>query len=315
MSNTTNHLLSELDIHPILIDVGASDAPPKIWEEIAQHSIYVGFDPDLREIHEVPESLFYKAIIVNEAVTSDEESDEVLFYFTKSPYCSSTLKPDSKSLSNFLFSDLFIVEREAKVQAATLDSVMERLSLSRIDWFKTDSQGTDLRIFNSLKPKVRSRVLAVDVEPGLIDAYVGEDLFVDAHRDLTQNGFWLSNLNICGAIRMRRSNLEKMATLNEKSVASTVRTSPGWCEARYLRTIEWMDQRDFTNRDYVLLWSFALLDGQYGFAMDLGIGYEQRFGIDNVSQIMQNEPSILMKRSVVKAFPFRVVRRIMQLFD
>lgn len=315
MNNITNHLLSELDLHPVLIDIGASCAPPKIWEEIAQHSIYVGFDPDLRDLHEVPDSHFYKATIVNKAITSDKESDEVLFYFTKSPYCSSTLKPDSKSLSNFLFSDLFIVEREAKVQAATLDSVMERLSLSRIDWFKTDSQGTDLRIFNSLKPKVRSRVLAVDIEPGLIDAYVGEDLFVDAHRDLTQNGFWLSNLNVCGAIRMRRSNLEKMAKLNEKSVASTVRKSPGWCEARYLRTIEWMDQRDFTNRDYVLLWSFALLDGQYGFAMDLGIGYEQRFGIDKVSQIMQNEPSILMKRSIVKAFPFRVVRRIMQLFD
>lgn len=315
INNTTNHLLSELDIHPVLIDIGASGAPPKIWDEIAQHSIYVGFDPDLRDLREVPDSRFYKAIIVNKAITSDKECDEVLFYFTKSPYCSSTLKPDSKSLSNFLFSDLFIVERKAKVPAATLDSVMERLSLSSIDWFKTDSQGTDLRIFNSLKPKVRSRVLAVDIEPGLIDAYVGEDLFVDAHRDLTQNGFWLSNLNICGAIRMRRSNLEKMAKLNEKSVASTVRTSPGWCEARYLRTIEWMDQRDFTNRDYVLLWGFALLDGQYGFAMDLGIGYEQRFGIDKVSQIMQNEPSILMKRSIVKAFPFRVVRRIMQLFD
>ena len=61
---------------------------------------------------------------------------------------------------------------------------MDRLSLSGIDWLKTDSQGTDLRIFNSLRPEVRSRVLAIDIEPGLIDAYVGEDLFVDAHKEL-----------------------------------------------------------------------------------------------------------------------------------
>ena len=199
-----NRLLSELNIHPVLVDIGASDAPPKIWESIAQHSIYVGFDPDLREIYEVPESCFYKAIIVNEAITSHKESNEVLFYLTRSPFCSSTLKPDSESLSNFLFSDLFVVEREVRVRATTLDSVIERLSLPCVDWLKTDSQGTDLRIFNNLRDDIRSRVLAIDIEPGLIDAYIGEDLFVDAHRDLTQNGFWLSTLNIDGAVRMRR---------------------------------------------------------------------------------------------------------------
>jgi len=295
-----DRLLSTLDIHPILVDIGASGAPPVIWERVAQHSIYVGFDPDLREIREVPDGHFFKAVIINKAITSNEESDEVLFYFTKSPYCSSTLRPDTESLSNFLYSDLFIVEKEAKVSVTTLDMVMERLSLARIDWLKTDSQGTDLRIFNSLSTQVRSQVLAIDIEPGLIDAYVGEDLFVDAHKDLTRNGFWLSDLKICGAVRMRRSTLREIMASNEDInydlVEKTIRKSPGWCEARYFRTMEWLSQGEFTQRDYVLLWIFALLDRQPGFAVDLAIGYERAFGRDSVSQLLKDEPVLLMRQ-------------------
>jgi FkbM family methyltransferase len=168
-----SHLLFKLAIHPVLIDIGASGAPPEIWEKIARYSIYVGFDPDLREIQEVQEGHFYKSIIINEAITDEKENHEVPFYLTRFPHCSSTLKPDVASLSNFLFSDLFIVEKETTVRATTLNSVMNRLSLSYIDWIKIDSQGTDLRIFKSLKEEVCSRVLAVDIEPGLIDAYIG----------------------------------------------------------------------------------------------------------------------------------------------
>jgi len=314
-SKVVNHLLSKLDIHPVLIDVGASGAPPEIWERIAQHSIYVGFDPDLREIHEVPESRFYKAIIVNEAVTSDEGSDEVLFYFTKSPRCSSTLRPDSESLSHYLFSDLFIVEKEAKVRAATLDSVMERLSLPRIDWFKTDSQGTDLRLFKSIKDIVRSRVLAVDIEPGLMDAYLGEDLFVDAHREFVRSGFWLSRLDVGGSVQIRRSSLPTAMALASRSddrfIYETVRPSPGWVNARYLRTLDWLAQDGFTQREYVLLWVFALLDGQLGFAFDLGIEYERLFGKGEISDTLKNEPVLLMKRDYPRMFLARFAAPVM----
>jgi len=294
LSGILNDLLMELGIHPVLIDVGASGRPPSIWDEIAQQSIYVGFDPDLRELHEVSEGKFFRSLIVNKAVISEKGGNQALFYLTRSPYCSSTLRPDMASLSNYLFYDLFVVEREATVPAATLDSIMESLSLPRIHWFKTDSQGIDLRLFSNLPDEVRSQVLAVDIEPGLIDAYIGEDLFVDAHRYLTQNGFWLSNLKLGGSIRMRKSTLQKVMSaypnINSALIERTVRTSPGWCEARYLRTIEWLNQGGFAKGDYVLLWVFALLDNQYGFALDLAVEYEKVWGYDSISQLMKSEP-------------------------
>jgi FkbM family methyltransferase len=294
MSGVVDGLLSELGIRPVLVDVGASGAPPGVWRKISRHSIYVGFDPDLREVHEIPEGDFFRSVIVNEAVTGIGQSGEVEFYLTKSPYCSSTLPPDAKSLSDYFFSDLFNVEKTSKVRAGTLDAVLARFSLPGVDWLKTDSQGTDLRIFHGLKEEMRRRVLAVDMEPGLIDAYAGEDLFVDAHRELTRGGFWLSSLNVHGTVRMRRSTLPELGLLghplNEGLIRMAVRTSPGWCESRYLRTVESIGAGPDARRDHILLWVFSLLDRQPGFALDLAVEYRKRYGEDGISERLLAEP-------------------------
>lgn len=322
MKNDTIHkLLAKLNAQPVLMDVGASDAPPEIWNGIAPHSIYIGFDPDSRELHEVSDGRFRKSIMVNEAVTADAGSKQVTFYFTHSPFCSSTLHPDLASLRNYLFSNLFEVERESNVPASTLESIMKKISLPGVDWLKVDSQGTDLRIINSLGRELRSRLLAIDIEPGLIDAYQGEDLFIDAHRELTRAGFWLSECNVKGAIRMRRSTLEKLMTgdgnVTEKGVRHSFRKSPGWCEARYLRSLESMATEEYTPREYVLLWIFALIDNQLGFALDLEAEYEKRFGRDELLATMKTESGAQLRHRLnairwqsAKSLPRRILRKL-----
>jgi hypothetical protein len=187
--------------------------------------------------------------------------------------CSSTLKPDAPSLAEYLFAELFVVQREADVPAATLDAVLDRLGLPGIDWLKTDSQGIDLRLFESLKPDRRAKVLALDLEPGLIDAYLGEDLFVDAHKQLLRTGFWLSNLEVMGTVKMRHATLDRLKRLEAApalpDAVRVVRVSPGWVNSRYLRSLPSLAQGDFGKREYSVLWVFACLDGQYGFACEL----------------------------------------------
>jgi FkbM family methyltransferase len=178
-SEAIERLVTELDLHPVLVDVGASGSPPTLWNKISPHSIYVGFDPDLREMSEPSEGTFHKSFVVNKAVIGEDAPDEVTFFLTRFALCSSTLSPDHEALSSYLFADLFDVEREVKVQATTLSKAMDRLSLNEIDWLKLDSQGTDLRLFTSLRRDIRSKVVTLDIEPGLIDAYREEDLFVD----------------------------------------------------------------------------------------------------------------------------------------
>src|SRR5690606_17770259 len=130
------------------------------------------------------------------------------FYLTKSPYCSTTLPPNPPATSHWLERDSFGVESFVRVRATTIDGVLRRLGIPRVDWLKLDTQGIDLRLINSMPAELLSRVMAIDTEPGLIPIYEREDMFVDVHRDLTGNGFWLSGMRTGGFIRMRRTTLD-----------------------------------------------------------------------------------------------------------
>ena len=53
---------------------------------------------------------------------------------------------------------------------------------------------------------------------------------------------------------------------------------------------------EYTPREYALLWIFAMLDDQLGFALDLEIEYERRFGRDPLLAVMKNESGTQVKR-------------------
>ncbi|MFY9315105.1 MAG: hypothetical protein WAO95_06045, partial [Burkholderiales bacterium] len=285
-------LLDAWKLEPVLVDVGASVESPGIWAPIAAASVYLGFDPDRREMTDRHGDGFRRSIVVNEAVTGDPGAAELRFYLTRSPPCSSTLAPEREALADYHFAGLFEVEREVTVRATTLGVVLERTGLERIDWLKCDSQGTDLRIYRSLGERLRGVLLALDVEPGLIDAYRGEDQFPEVHRQLVTDGFWLSRLDVYGAARVRAESLQAAfpgaadaATLAE----GALRRSPGWCEARYLRTLDSLAAAGAARERYALLFVFALLDGQPGFALDVALACERRFGHDEASARMRAE--------------------------
>ena len=312
---------------PVLVDVGASGDAPQIWTSIAQHSVFVGFDPDLRAVREITGGRFHREIMINEAIVADESATKVKLFLTQSPYCSSTLRPDMASLSNYLFADLFKVVGEVEVSATTLNKVVRRFEFSGIDWLKLDTQGIDLRLFQSLEPATRSGVLALDIEPGLIDAYLGEDLFSEAHSYLAKSGFWLAHLDVKETVRIRQTTLDWIlagqSPQDAKTITDELDKSPGWTEATYLRTIESLRQRNAGRRDYLLLWLFALMLGRFGFAFDVTAAFAQDFKNDHLSLRLKAEsleqlraskvskpshrkPSSLRGlRAVLKSFTFR----------
>ena len=280
-------LISQLKATPVLVDVGASGILYPIWQPIAPAAIYGGFDPDLREIREIPDSAFRQAIMINKAVTPHSDETEVKFYLTHSPYCSSTLMPNSPLLAQYRFADFFMVENTIKAAATTLNTALEQINIAQIHWLKLETQGTDLRLFNSLKPSLQNSILALDVEPGLINAYQGEDLFTDLHPELLRQGFWLSRAEILGSVRI---NTETQKRFKETEAnLSRIRSSPGWIETRYLRSLESLQSPLYTTQEYALLWTFSILDQQYGYALDLLADYERRFGRDEISLKMEAE--------------------------
>jgi len=321
---TVRKVLVEQGIRPVLVDVGASMQPPRIWDSIAPNSIYVGFDPDGRTPSNIVAEKYHRAEIVPKAIVDVEGQQETTFFLTKHPECSSSLRPDFDSLSNYLFADCFKVEQEVSVPATTLNAAIGGLNLPGIDWLKLDTQGTDLRIFRSLTPDLQAKVLALDIEPGLIDAYEGEDLFIDCHRYLTENGFWLSNLNVRGPVRMRSSTLtdcgSMLTGMTRDSIENVIRKSPGWCEARYLRMPGWLAERSCAMRDIVLLWAISMLDRQHGFALDVEVQYRTTWGGDATSETMEAVSTRCIRRLLGTqrllanlSCPTRVGRRILRL--
>lgn len=309
-------VLAATDLHPILFDIGASGESHAIWDPICEHAIFVGFDPDERELQEVANGKFFRNVIINKAVTDEYDVETVKFYLTQSPFCSSMLPPNHAILSEYLFADLFTVKHETSVPATTLTAALEAVQLSHIDWLKLDTQGIDLRLLKSLNEALFSQLLAVDIEPGLTEFYLGESQFTDLHPYLLSQGFWLSDMVVKGSVKMRKQSLESYepSISEQDALQRRMKSAPGWVEARYLRNLDHIT----TPEQHILLWVFALLDHQIGFAVDVTFQYGELFGknhhyiqmLDTIRSMQQALPKQQMMDKIRSLLPVSFKKRV-----
>lgn len=247
---------------PVLIDIGASGEINAKWKKIAPYAICLAFDADDREfkVTEDIKSGYKKLVVINRIVTATEKTSTD-FYLTASPFCSSLLQPANEDLQPWAFQSLFTVERTVQLQAITVSQALQQAGLSYIDWFKTDTQGTDLRLYLSVTDDIRQNILAAEFEPGIIDAYQGEDKLFTLMQEMHQSGFWLSSMNVKGTQRLHARYLAVFGNFNGKRM---IRNSPCWAEVTYLHKPVFKDLRQM-----LLLYVFALLERQYGFALEI----------------------------------------------
>ena len=247
---------------PVLIDIGASGEINKKWKKIAPYSVCIAFDADDREFNvtEKQASGYKKLLVINRIVTA-KQLPVADFNLTASPFCSSLLKPDTEKLQPWVFQSLFKVEKTVQLQATTLQQAMQNVGINYIDWFKTDTQGTDLRLFMSVTDNVRSNILAAEFEPGIMDAYLGEDKLYTIMREMHHHGYWLSSMEVKGTQRLHESYMKEFGAFNTSRM---VRKSPCWTELTYLQNPVYTQPREL-----LLLFIFALLERQYGFALEV----------------------------------------------
>lgn len=149
-------ILQELPIS--IVDIGSSSSPPQNCIDIASISRYIGFDPDLREPQESADFGFVKHSIIDKAVVCSTQ-ENITFYLTKYPQCSSTLYPNIDEYKNYSVADFFDVIDQLEVPSISLNLVLNQLDLSYIDWLKLDTQGTDYSILRSLNLEVYNKLL------------------------------------------------------------------------------------------------------------------------------------------------------------
>jgi len=269
------------DRPPVLLDIGASGEIHPAWKPLARHSICIAFDADDRETELVAgASKGYKALHLFKKIVTDTATEETDFYLTRFPYSSSLLEPDQQGIDQWNFGNLFDVERVAKLKTITLKDALCQAGVSTVDWFKTDSQGTDLRLFKSLGADLINKVLVAEFEPGILDAYKDEDKLHSVMEFMDRQPFWMSDLRVRGTQRISKRSLQACLAGYDGSYLDTLacKTAPGWAEVTYFNTFADI-HKDLEPRDYLLGWVFALIEGQYGFALDIALNGKKRFNL------------------------------------
>jgi hypothetical protein len=279
----------------VLVDIGASEHIHSKWKRIAEYSICLAFDADERDFQfiEKEQSRFKKLYVYN-CIASDKDQSKADFFLTSSPYCSSVLEPDLVKLKPYLHSHLFEVEKKVELNSIHIQKALDNAKLNYVDWFKSDSQGIDLRLFKSLDEKVKRRVLVAELEPGIIDAYIGEDKLYSVLEELNNSGFWLSDIKIKGVARFSKKSLdaEFNGTLFKKLIKESLKKAPGWGEMTFINSFE---SSVLDKREYLLGWLLSSLEGHHSFALELAAQGLEKFKSNLFDELKQYSKRYMKK--------------------
>ena len=284
---------------PVLIDIGASGAIHKKWKKIAKHAICIAFDADERDFNQsIEEKSSYKKLLIKQKLVSDNPGSSANFYLTKSPHCSSLLEPDMDALQDWAYAPIFSVEKTVQLQTTDLNTTLAEFGIDYIDWYKSDSQGIDLRLFKSIPAEIRDGISIAEFEPGILDAYKNEDKLsgmLGYHE--TNNQFWLAALEVKGPLRIPTSQLNEIVSNQflQKLLGKIGPVAPGWAEMTYCNSFK--SSRMQTRRSLMMGWITATLIGQHSFAYTLAAKGRQLFGDDLFKSMKQSS-----RRKIWSAF-------------
>ncbi len=313
--NWIDRIMAEPELRaapPVLVDIGAAGGAHPAWRRIARHAIGIGFEPDPREAPPAgpAQRMFARWIFCpGLAVPRPTADGSHPLHLTASPQCSSTLRPRPAVLGDWAFADFFAVTETRTFPATTIEAALAREGIGRVDWLKCDTQGLDAQLFLSLPAAWRARVLAVEFEPGLIDAYEGEDKLAEVLTAMSREPFWLSELRVGRTPRGRPDLLA--GRLGPRGVAWMRRlapAAPAWANARFLRDVtlapDLLDRREF-----LLAWVFATITGQHGQALTIAETGARRFG-DRLFPAMAGSSVRRLRWAMVRGLPRALWRRL-----
>lgn len=199
-------------------------------------------------------------------------------------------------------------EKDVDFPSTTIDTVMATHSLTGVDWLHARIP-CSVELYQSISEPVRKRVLAFDSVFLLMDIWQAQGSTVERFADLVRDGFWLSHMFSGGPIRIGEAARQRFAALapdiGKDSLLQHHRRMPAYVCVRMFKTVEALREGDFSRREYLLLWAFATLDNQFGFAADVLVGYERVFGQDAHSRAMWDETVRLFRHQGARSFSLR----------
>lgn len=301
---------------PVLVDVGAAGGVHPAWRRIARYAVGVGFEPDAREAAPLAaaQRMFARWIFCRGlAVPVGTADGRQALHLTRSPQCSSTLRPQAAALGEWAFGEFFAVMETRLLPATTIAAALAEHGIARVDWLKCDTQGLDLKLFLSLPEAWRARMLAVEFEPGIIDAYEGENKLGEVLTAMAREPFWLAELETGRTPRGRPAQLAEH--LGSGAVRWMRRLAPGapaWANARYLREVDALPET-LDRRAHLLAWVFATVTGEHGYALTVATAGGRRFG-GELFDAMAAASGRSLRWAMARGIPAMIGRRMARIW-
>lgn len=265
--------LEHRDIHLVLVDVGASGELWEGFQTLLPVADLLRFDPDLRAMQTIASKEGLRRIIINKVVT-DSSASEVNFYLTKSPYCSSALRPDFERIRDYPYEDLFEIVGESKLPATTLAQALRDAGLERVDWVKLDTQGTEFRILRSLPRNLLDQLLACDIEASFYAHYVGSDTLPNMHNFMLEEEFWVAGMTPHLRTRVGKDALKSIEQpqpngFRRRVFQTSMHRSPTTLEMTYARTIRGARKSGLDQDGFIRLFACHYALGAFEYCMEI----------------------------------------------
>ena len=271
------------NIELVMLDVGSSGELFAPFEYFRKDSKIICFDPCKQDLSILDELNSDQLIYINKAISCDKEIEKIKFYLTTNSECSSTLKPKGELLERWPYASLFKVSKEVYIDSITIEDAINQIGVDHIDWIKLDTQGTDLRIIESLPESLKNSLIVCDVEPGYYEHYNEADLFPKLHTKMIEHGFWLANLEHQTQPRISEKHwlklLEKLKADGLKHNFLELTRSPTAAEACYMRTIESALILEYGFEKFLVLWAISMSKSLFAFAYDVACTIEREFSV------------------------------------
>jgi FkbM family methyltransferase len=168
----------------IVLDIGAAGIFKDLRSIASKCEIHLLEPRD--HVVQTSDGAYGKVVRHNTALAG--EAGERTLFVTENGYSSSMLRPNKAIVDRWDAEDIFRIAKEVKLQCVTLDAFVRQAAISRIDYLKIDTQGTELEIFRG-GAGILDHTSIVRTEVEFAELYENQPLFDDVASYLNSRGF------------------------------------------------------------------------------------------------------------------------------
>jgi FkbM family methyltransferase len=249
------------------LDIGARGGVHPLVEPIARMVAVLAFEPDVEEcrriVAEMNSSRRFARFEVGPVGLAEKAGSRTLHRLS-APTNDSLREPNGVFVDRYSMDKWRLIGREP-VEVTTVDDVVYREGREEPYWgelVKVDVQGTEYEVLSAARRTLTERCLAVVAEVSFCELYVGQKLFSDVESYLRGLGF-----AFYGFDRL----YGRSKKLLDKARYST-RERVIQADAVFLKDpLQWPEsaREAFSQRQYCVLFTIALLLGYHDFALEL----------------------------------------------